>query len=583
VVVLQDAREGRWLLFRRPVQVCAAPDQDSVRDVLEELDRKVSSAGLWAVGFVAYQAAPAFDPALVVRASPAIFPLAWFGLYRDAEPISPPPRPVVSAADIPWEPSVHPEHYRAALRKIRRYIRNGDTYQVNYTFRLRAPFSDDVWSLFARMVHGQKGKYGAFVDTADWAVASASPELFFELDGTTLVSRPMKGTVERGVLLRDDLQKADWLRGSEKNRAENVMIVDMVRNDLGRIARVGTVRVPALFQAEKYPTLWQMTSTVCCDTDASIPDIFRALFPASSITGAPKPRTMEIIAETEGTPRDLYTGAIGFIAPGRRAQFNVAIRTVLLDKERGLAEYGVGGGIVWDSEAGNELQECSTKAMIVTRSRPAFALLETMLWTPENGYSLLDRHLDRLAHSAAYFSFPMDMTVIRRRLDALSGELASLPHRIRVLWSEDTDLIVEPHPLDRLPEPFSVDLAKTPVTSSDPFLYHKTTNRWVYDDALAEARGCHDVILWNERREITESTIANVVVERSGRLVTPPVSCGLLQGTYRAHLLDVGRIQEEVILVDELKGCTKIYLINSLRGMWEVSLSRAQTEATGNC
>ncbi len=386
----------------------------------------------------------------------------------------------------------------------------------------------------------------------------------------------MKGTAARGMTLAEDLRNAACLYDSEKNRAENVMIVDMIRNDLGRIARTGSVKVPRLFDIEKYSTVWQMTSTVEALTKASFPEILRALFPCASITGAPKVKTMEIIAAIETTPRNIYTGAIGFVSPDRRAQFSVAIRTILIDKFASKAEYGVGGGIVWDSTAAEEYEECLNKAKIILdppSPRP-FQLLETLLWTPDEGYFLLTRHLERLRESALYFDYPYDEALIRKTLDEKVEELPSGPYRVRLLLSRNGEVECSSVPLglpdDRL---LLVRLARQAVYSRDPFLYHKTTQRNLYEKAQASFRDADDVLLYNEAGEVTESCIANVVILRNGRLVTPPVRCGLLNGTYRAELLDRGEITEDTVTLLELKRAEKIFLINSVRKWREAVLS----------
>ena len=576
-VVLYDARNRRWLLFNRPLQIHVAWSLESLVSIFRSVEHQVTANRLHAAGFIAYEAGPAFDPALVVR-PPGTFPLLWFGIYREPEEVSFPTLPREDLATIPWKPSVSENEYRLSLGKIKEYIGAGDTYQVNYTFRLQAPFSGDPWSLFVRMVHAQGYGYGAFVNTEGWTVCSASPELFFTLEDGVLNSRPMKGTVSRGIMQAEDLQQATWLASSEKNRAENLMIVDMVRNDMGRIAEVGSVGVTGLFNVEKYPTLWQMTSTVRCRTEADLTDIFRALFPAASITGAPKVRTMQIIAELENAPRRIYTGTIGFFSPGRKAQFNVAIRTVLVDKLSHTAEYGVGGGIVWDSEKDDELQECYTKARILVQSAPDFALLETILWTPQDGYFLLEYHLARLTDSAAYFSRPIDIEAIREKLNVLARAFPPHPHRISLVVPQENDPILEAHVLVPLPQPYRIRVAKRPINARDSFLYHKTTYRHVYEQALAESPGYDDVVLWNERKEVTESCIANVVVEIDGRLLTPPVHSGLLPGTYRSYLLDQDKVREEIIKVQDLQRCSGIYLVNSVRGMWEVTLGLSRTD-----
>jgi para-aminobenzoate synthetase/4-amino-4-deoxychorismate lyase len=317
-----------------------------------------------------------------------------------------------------------------------------------------------------------------------------------------------------------------------------------------------------------------MTSTVVARTSAPLTAVLAATFPPASITGAPKRRTMEIIAELETSPRRIYTGAIGFLAPGRRAQFSVAIRTALLDRRRGTGEYGVGGGIVWDSDAADERVECQTKARILEADPAPFELLETLLWTPRKGYRLLGRHLRRLAESASYFDFACDGRRIRRELARLSRSLSPVPHRVRLLLARDGRRRYESavcRPIAGRGPP-RVAFARSPVDSRNVLLYHKTTHRGVYQDALAERPGCDDVILHNERGEVTESTIANVVADIGGVLYTPPLECGLLAGTARASMLSRGEIRERVITVEQLRRARRLFLVNSVRGMYEVKL-----------
>jgi len=573
-VVLHNAALKRWLDFREPCELIQAHQIDEVIPKLRRVERMVREHRLYAAGFISYEAAPAFDAAL--RAHPlSSFPLLWFGLYGQPGVIQlppPSPRPAYTLRD--WAPSVSREEYDRAITLVKEYIARGETYQVNYSFRLRAPFSGDAWEFFLELVGAQRADYTAYVDTDPFTICSASPELFFSLDGSQFTGRPMKGTAARGRTLAEDEGVAQWLHHSEKNRAENVMIVDMIRNDMGRVAHVGSVRVPSLFDVERYPTLWQMTSTVTATTDASLCDMMAALFPCASITGAPKPRTMQIIRRLETTPRRIYTGCIGFISPDRRAQFNVAIRTVLIDKETGQAEYGVGGGIVWDSVTSDEYIECQTKAKVLTVNRADFSLLETMLWTPEDGVFLLPYHLRRLRDSAVYFGIPVEMDRVGEELMAVVASCPKEPYRVRLLVAQDGGISCQAAPLSRTtpPHPARLRLAATPVDSANPFLYHKTTHRQVYDAARAVCRDCDDVLLWNERGEITETCIANVVVQLDGELLTPPVQCGLLPGTFRAYLLDQGKVREDIIMVETLERCARMYVVNSVRKWREAFL-----------
>lgn len=586
-VLMRDASTGEWLQFERPQEVVVAHELQDVLPALREVELAVNEKQLWAAGFIGYEAAPAFDKALCVRAADRSFPLVWFGLFkqydsapsestfwspksgrpfvpsaapRRASPTSPP------SLQLHWSPTLNKDAYTESINRIKSYIEAGDTYQVNYSFRLRAPFGGTAYELFLQLWWAQPSSNNACIETEDFAICSASPELFFSLDGDNIVTRPMKGTAPRGLTLNADKANAESLQSSEKNRAENLMIVDMIRNDLGRIAEVGSVHVQSLFDIERYPTVWQMTSTVAARTKASVEEIITALFPCASVTGAPKPRTMEIIAELESTPRKIYTGAIGFIAPNRKAQFNVAIRTVLIDKKKSEAEFGVGGGVVWASTAEGEYDECLTKASVLTEHRPDVTLFETILFAPPEGLFLLDKHLTRLKDSAEYFGIEYNEEVVSKMLTKAQEGFSNNAYRIRLKLHPNGPPSLEAQPVDTtaLSSPVRIRLAKTAIDSKNPFLYHKTTHRKMYDDALASVSDCDDVILWNERGEVTESTIANVVVQIVGELFTPPVECGLLAGTFRQKLLEEGKIKECIISAEDCKRSTRIFLINSV-------------------
>ena len=595
-VILREAASGAWLVFRQPQQILQARKLGEVLPVLRQVQEAADQRGLWAVGFLSYEAAPAFDAVLRVR-PPGDFPLAWFGLFSPPERVNrledaahshntsavdansrqatpgklTQPGGTGTAEPVSWTPSVDRQTYDAAITSVKEAIVRGDTYQVNYTMRLNAPFQEDAWALFLRLAHAQQAQYSAFVETGRFVLCSASPELFFRLDGEKLLAKPMKGTAGRGRWLAEDDAQAEWLQNSEKNRAENVMIVDMLRNDMGRVAQIGSVQVPRLFEVERYPTVWQMTSTVTAQTALPFSEIMAALFPCASITGAPKASTMQIIARLETTPRRVYTGCIGFYAPNRQAQFNVAIRTVIVDRQNGQAEYGVGGGIVWDSTSAGEYDECLIKTRVLTEDRPSFSLIESLLWEPQSGYFLLERHLQRLEDAARYFGFALDGVQARSRLLALVVTLPPWPHKVRLLVAEDGALTCQAAPLDS-PAParqMRLGLAAQPVDTGNVFLYHKTTVRKVYEMALAACPDCDDVLLWNERGELTETCTANLIVKIGDELFTPPVACGLLPGTMRAHLLEQGLVKERVVYKGELGMCEHIYVVNSVRGMRE--------------
>jgi para-aminobenzoate synthetase / 4-amino-4-deoxychorismate lyase len=571
-IILHDLVSSRWLHFTNPHQIIEARNIDEVLPALERIESLVISEGWYAAGYLCYEASGAFDSALCTHAAGDL-PLLWFGLYSPPDPFEL-PRPDYTDYSLgSLVPSVDKPGYKRAIEKIKQYIHSGDTYQVNYTLQLQGHFSGDPWHLFLAMVHAQKAGYAAWVDTGRKVICSASPELFFRLEGDLLSCKPMKGTVKRGRTLVEDEAFAGWLQRSEKNRAENLMIVDMIRNDLGHIAEPGTVQTTSLFDVERMPTLWQMTSTVTARCSAGLKEIMAVLFPCASITGAPKFRTTQIIAELEPMPRGVYTGCIGYFAPGRIAQFNVAIRTAVVDRLEGRVIYGAGGGIVWDSDGDDEYNEALLKARVLKEQRPEFSLLETMLWTLDDSYFLLEYHLKRLKNSAAYFDFPVDIAQVRLQLQRIATAFAGKTQKIRLLVSITGEVHIEsmamPVEQDR---PLRIQLAREPVDPEEIFLYHKTTCRQIYETAKKEFPDCDDVLLWNERGELTESCIANLVVQLDGRLVTPAVDSGLLPGVFRASLLDQGRIEEQEITVGDLKRCTKIYLINSVRKWREAVL-----------
>lgn len=560
-----------WLRFASPREILQARTPAEVPGLLVEIEQ-AAARGRCAAGYLAYEAAPAFDAAFATHPESPL-PLAVFGIYDCAEKIPALPAPDASFAPLVWTPSEPEETYRAAIRRIRRYIETGDTYQVNYTFRLRAPFCGDVYALFRRLCRAEPAPYAALLDFGDHAVASGSPELFFELDGERLLTRPMKGTASRGLFPAADAARAEALRESAKDLAENAMIADMLRNDCGRVAIPGSVRVEAPFAVEGYPTLFQMTTTVAAKTRASVAEIFRALFPCASITGAPKVRTTQIIRELEAEPRGVYTGAVGYVLPGRRARFSVAIRTVHVDRRAKRAEYGVGGGIVWESNARDEYEECRLKATVLTEERPAFSLLETLLWRPGRGYFLLREHLRRLAASAQRLGVPLDAAAVGARLSALAAEFPPERRRVRLLVAETGEITTEAAPMDRQRgKVWRVAFAPEPVDRESLWLYHKTTNRSVYVAARAARNDCDDAILWNRNGEVTESTIANLVARLNGQLLTPPVESGLLPGVLRERLLRHGLVRERILLKEELLQAESIYLVNSVRGWIRASI-----------
>lgn len=573
--VIRDAKNGSWLYFSHPVEVMCIMDAQSVVHALCRMEKAVSEKGLYAVCMVSYEAASAFDAACAVK-PPGEFPLVWYALYEKPRITQPYEFPLRVTGKAPaWEPSMTFDEYRHAFLRVRYHLERGDTYQVNLSLRLKSFFERDPWEIFVRLIARQGFTCGAYVVTDEWAVCSASPELFFMMEDDLIEAKPMKGTARRSPSVEEDLANAEKLVGSEKNRAENLMIVDMVRNDLGRVAFPGSVSVPSLFTLERYPTVWQLTSTVRARTNESLSGIMAAVFPSASITGAPKLRTMEIIRDLEKDPRSIYTGSVGFISPDSRAQFNVAIRTLCVHRATGDAFYGVGGGVVWDSTCEDEWDECMLKSRVLREAAEPFDLVETMLWTEGGGYFLLDLHLDRLAGSASYFGYRVDMKEVRERLNALSVSFTGKAARVRLLVSQEGTVRTQVSTL-MPPEESRIQnicLAEYPIDRSNPFLYHKTTERRHFEDALGRSEGFDDVLFFNEEGFITESARANVIVDMGGTLSTPPVSCGLLGGTYREWMIRRSLVRERPITVGEILACERVFLINSVRGMYPVRIS----------
>jgi para-aminobenzoate synthetase/4-amino-4-deoxychorismate lyase len=582
-VLLDDSLTpgGRCLLFEKPVEVVRCDEPDQAEAALARV-AAAGGRGLYAAGFMSYELGYLMEDKLA-----GLLPrdrrsaLLWFGLFDT-------PREMDHAAAGKWvrarakggyrldglSLSVDQAGYLTAARRVKDYIAAGDVYQINLTFKYEFDFSGDPFALYGDLRHRQRVAHGALIAAPGFSVVSLSPELFLRVHDGRAEARPMKGTAPRAADPAADAALAAWLKADEKSRAENLMIVDLLRNDLGRVAEIGSVEVSDLFTVESYPTVHQMTSgiTARLRPGVGLPELARGLFPCGSVTGAPKVRAMEIIRELELAPRGVYTGAIGYLAPGGEAAFNVAIRTLVLDAE-GRGEMGVGSGIVQDSDPEAEFEECLLKARFLTEDRAEFRLIETLRWRPEEGYYLLDRHLSRLAASAAYFGFPCDRAAVERRLRAEDLE-AARPMRVRLLLDAEGEIEIEAVVLQEPEEgrELGFALAERRVDSRDPFFYHKTTRREVYDGELARLRaetGCDEVVFLNERGELTEGSFTNLFVGRDGRLLTPPVSCGLLDGTLRRELIeDPGtRVEERVLGPEDLESADRVFLGNSVRGL----------------
>lgn len=562
-------RLGRWWLFTDPVEILCATSLGDVKRVVEGAEDR-QQKGDHVLGFVSYEAGPAFDPALTAHPDcPA--PLAWFAAFREPAETALPTG--TDAADRPWTPHLDEAEYTRRLSIIREHIASGATYQVNATFPMTASGTVDPMALFTRLYDAQPTPGAMLIDTPEFAACSLTPEVFFHRQGETVICKPMKGTAPRGASPEQDREARTSLSQSEKDRAENIMIVDMIRNDLGRVPEARDVRVSCLFEVVPLPTVWQMISTVETNTPAGFVDILSALFPCASITGAPKVETTKIISAVESTPRGLYTGAIGHLLPGGDLRMQVAIRTVWIDKAGRTMTYGTGSGVVWDSMPAAEYRECLAKAAILNTPRLGF--LETMRYDPGRGIFLYEEHLARMAKSAEQLGAPLDLDTVRARVMEETQELTS-SHRIRLIaypcgQCEVTirpvpRFVAQPEqnapPLNLAPEPFYIH-------SSNRFLYHKTPLRKAYDQARAVMGDADEIVLINERNEVTEFTYGNLVLERNGQWLTPPVSCGLLNGTFRQALLNQGRIREQRLTWADLHTGT-VWFINSVRG-WQPS------------
>jgi para-aminobenzoate synthetase/4-amino-4-deoxychorismate lyase len=570
-----------WRLYQHPQEVIAISDAAAFPNSLRRIEEHVSAGGE-AAGLLHYEAGYALEPLLRPLLSKQNGTLLWFGLYGTASVFDEIYFPAsVQRDQIEGVVAAMPlNQYCERLDEIRELIAAGEVYQINFTHPVRFHLKSNAWRLFVDLCRRHPVPYAAFVNTGDRQIVSLSPELFFRIEKGHITVKPMKGTAPRGLMLEDDDQRGRELAASEKNRAENVMIVDLMRNDLSRICRTGTVKATRLFEVERFPSLWQMTSTIEGDLAdrCGVGDIFRALFPSGSVTGAPKIRAMQHIARLEMSERGVYTGAIGYFAPSQ-AHLSVPIRTAVVEDGEGIM--GIGSGITYDSSPDGEWEECEWKAAFLTRSVPEFQLLETLIWDQE--YRLLDEHLNRLKSSALYFGFQFDERRVRGALQDLASRIGRVAQRIRVTTAREGEVRIERRELS--PNRFGrVRISGMQVSSTDRFLYHKTTHRDVYERELAAAlnAGCDDALFFNERGELTEGAIHNVFVVKNGIWKTPPIHCGLLPGTYRRKFLrENANAVEEILKLDDLLRADRIYICNSVCAMQSVELENpAQGQRT---
>ncbi|MGB3450103.1 MAG: aminodeoxychorismate synthase component I [Giesbergeria sp.] len=555
--------------FGAPRQVLVAQQVDAVRAVLDAV-HAAAQRGHWCVGYVRYEAAPAFDTALQTHAADG--PLAWFAVHDAPQPW--PAEAAQEAARVEWHSGLERGTFDAALGRIQQAIGAGELYQVNYTAPLTGALQGSAAALFAALQRAQPGGYAAHIDAGGEQVLSVSPELFFDWQdapgGGDILARPMKGTAARGATPEEDAAQADHLRTAPKERAENVMIVDLLRNDLSRIALPHSVQVPALFATQALPTVWQMTSDVRARTrpGTTLTDVFAALFPCGSVTGAPKVRAMQMIHALEPAPRGVYCGAVGVVRPGEqggiRATFNVPIRTVALQGD--LARCGIGSGITADAVADAEWNEWRHKRAFVERASMPFDLLETLALEEGRLRHVAD-HLARLQQAAAHFSIPWNAGAVHQCLQALADGHSQGLWRVRLLLGAAGQPRAEAFALQPTPQPVRLQLARSPLTEAhSEFVRFKTTRRAHYAAFAPTETGVFDTVLWNEAGEITEGSFGNIAMLLDGRWVTPPLSCGLLPGVGRAVALREGRVQEAVVRLEDVPRVEAWAFVNSLRG-----------------
>lgn len=569
------------LLFENPVEIVTADRPEDVPEALQRIEQGVAS-GLHAAGFLSYELGYVLEPRLAALLPDGrSLPLIWFGLY--------PGREAMTAGEVDTWLANHQRsgtyqftdvscawdggQYQTRFTTVQEKIRAGDIYQLNLTFKARFRLEGSPLTFYRDMRRRQRVTYGGIVDTGKATLLSASPELFIDQHGRTITTRPMKGTAPRAGTPAGDAEQARILAADIKQRAENLMIVDLMRNDLGRLAEVGSVEVTDLFTVETYRTLHQMTSGVraTLKPDVGLGDLLKAIFPPGSVTGAPKIRAMELIRELETEPRGVYCGAIGHISPSGETLFNVAIRTPVVFRG-GRGEMGIGSGVVYDSEGPKEYAECLLKMKFLTDPPKPFDLIETMLYEAGTGLWLLDRHLERLASSARYFRFKYDPALVKARLAEAVLDRTAERLRVRLLLSEDgaVSVTATPQPAPAAGAVMRYVVSPTRVSSADPFLYHKTTRRELYDREWQHynaLNGADEVVYLNEHDALAEGSRTNIFVKRDGVLLTPPLSAGLLPGTLRAELIGRGEAVEQGLTLDDLEPPAEVYLGNSVRGL----------------
>lgn len=559
---------GERYTFTQPIKELKTRDLSEVADLLAQVE-SYQEQGYYVVGYVSYEAAPAFEEKLAVHNLPLLGEYLLYFTVHDRVETSPIPL-TYEEVDLPskWREQTSAEDYEKAISQIHHHLRQGDTYQVNYTVQLKQDLSANPFAIYNRMVVEQEAGYNAYVEHDEMAVISMSPELFFEQNDRELTTRPMKGTTKRGLTDQEDLAQASWLEQDSKNRSENMMIVDLLRNDMNRISEVGSEHVERLCQVEQYSTVWQMTSTIKSQLrlDVDLVAIFRSLFPCGSITGAPKIATMEIVKDLEPQPRGVYCGTIGLLLPNGRRIFNVAIRTIQLYQEKAI--YGVGGGITWDSTWESEYREVHQKAAVLYRKQACFKLITTGKISQKQ-LQFEDQHLERLIKASRFFAYPFDPEELRQKIEEECQACDSYQdYRLRITISKSGEIELSRQILTPLSPSFcKAKLCLQEADLNQAFTYFKTTHR-------PHLRlGEQEKIYHNKSRELLETSIGNLVLKINGKLYTPPISQEILPGIYRQHLLETGQVEEKVLTVPDLDQAEAVYGCNAVRGLYELEVN----------
>ena len=554
-------------IFTDAIKELKTKDIKEVKPLLDELEA-YQNEGYYAVGYVSYEAAPAFETKFQVIDGPLMSEyLLYFTVHEtvQTEPIPLTYDPITLPKS--WQELTTAEEYKAAIEHIHHHIRQGDTYQVNYTVQLQQNLTADPFAIYNRLVVEQNAHYNAFIQHDDVSIISISPELFFKKDGDKLTTRPMKGTTNRGLTSETDLAQARWLAQDQKNRSENMMIVDLLRNDMNRISKIGSEDVKSLCQVEQYSTVWQMTSTIETQllTNRSLCDVFQALFPCGSITGAPKIATMEIIKRVEKQPRGVYCGAIGILVPQGPSIFNVAIRTLQMEETKAI--YGVGGGITWDSNWESEYEETKQKAAVLYRQNPKFDLISTGR-IHQGKLLFLEEHIKRLQESSRYFDYPFNAEKAHYQVEALCQSLdLNTDYRLKMSLAKDGELKFEHSQLTNLSDDFcQARLVEQRHPLDRPYTFFKTSYR---PHLNIEP---HEQIYYNHEGQLLETSIGNIVLKIEDQLYTPPVHLGLLNGIYRQSLIAENKLKEKVLTVKDLKQAQAIYGCNAVRGLYELKV-----------